>query len=155
MPALVQVPWWLRWERICLQCRRLGFDPWVGKIPWRRAWQPTPVFLPGKSIDRGAWRSTVHGVTKSQTRLSDWHFNPIWLLSLQEEIWTQTQERVDDMTTQGGGGHLQATKRGPQKKPTLLTPWPWTSSIQNCEKINFCRLSHLVYNTLSWPALAN
>ena len=27
----------------------LGFDPWVGKIPWRRKWQPTPVFLPGKS----------------------------------------------------------------------------------------------------------
>ena len=33
------------------QCRghkRLGFDPWVGKIPWRRKWQPTPVFLPGE-----------------------------------------------------------------------------------------------------------
>ena len=29
--------------------RRLGFDPWVGKSPWRRKWQPTPVFLPGKS----------------------------------------------------------------------------------------------------------
>ena len=28
--------------------RRRGFDPWVGRIPWRRAWQPTPVFLPGK-----------------------------------------------------------------------------------------------------------
>ena len=28
---------------------RLKFDPWVGKIPWRRAWQPTPVFLPGES----------------------------------------------------------------------------------------------------------
>ena len=26
-----------------------GFDPWVGKIPWRRKWQPTPVFLPGES----------------------------------------------------------------------------------------------------------
>ena len=26
-----------------------GFDPWVGKIPWRRKWQPTPLFLPGKS----------------------------------------------------------------------------------------------------------
>jgi len=25
-----------------------GFDPWVGQIPWRRAWQPTPVFLPGE-----------------------------------------------------------------------------------------------------------
>ena len=30
-------------------CRRSEFDPWVRKIPWRRAWQPTPVFLPGKS----------------------------------------------------------------------------------------------------------
>ena len=30
------------------QCRRPGFHPWVGKIPWRRAWQPTPVFLPGE-----------------------------------------------------------------------------------------------------------
>ena len=29
----------------CLQCGRPGFDPLVGKIPWRRAWQPTPVFL--------------------------------------------------------------------------------------------------------------
>ena len=30
-------------------CRGCGFDPWVGKIPWRRQWQPTPVSLPGKS----------------------------------------------------------------------------------------------------------
>ena len=29
--------------------KRHGFNPWVRKIPWRRAWQPTPVFLPGKS----------------------------------------------------------------------------------------------------------
>ena len=38
-----------RWQRICLQCRTHRFDLWVGKIPWRRAWQPTPVFLPGES----------------------------------------------------------------------------------------------------------
>ena len=37
-----------RW-RIHLQCGRPGFDPWVGKIPWRWKRQPTPVFLPGKS----------------------------------------------------------------------------------------------------------
>ena len=30
-------------------CRRPGFDPWVRKIPWRREWQPTPVFLPEES----------------------------------------------------------------------------------------------------------
>ena len=38
-------------EPVC-QCRRhnrLGFNPWVRKIPWRRAWQPTPLFLPGES----------------------------------------------------------------------------------------------------------
>ena len=36
-------------QRICLQCRRPVFDPWVRKMPWRRKWQPTPVFSPGKS----------------------------------------------------------------------------------------------------------
>ena len=34
-------------ESAC-QCRRCRFDPWVRKIPWRRKWQPTPVFLPGE-----------------------------------------------------------------------------------------------------------
>ena len=41
-----------QWLRIRLQCRRhrrCGFDPRVGKIPWRKAWQSTPVFLPGES----------------------------------------------------------------------------------------------------------
>ena len=32
----------------CLQYRRPRFDPWVRKIPWRRKWPPTPVFLPGE-----------------------------------------------------------------------------------------------------------
>ena len=32
-------PWWLRCQRICLQCRRSRFDPWVRKIPWRREWK--------------------------------------------------------------------------------------------------------------------
>ena len=34
------------------QCRRPEFYPWVGKKPWRRKWQPTPVFLPGKSLGK-------------------------------------------------------------------------------------------------------
>ena len=36
-------------KSIYLQCGKPRFDPWVGKIPWRRKWQPTPVFLPGDS----------------------------------------------------------------------------------------------------------
>ena len=46
---LPQLPWWLSGESLCLKCRRSGFDPWVRKIPWRRKWQPTPVFLPRES----------------------------------------------------------------------------------------------------------
>ena len=48
---------------------RCGFDPWVRKIPWRRAWLHIPVFLPRKSMDRGAWQATVHRVIQSRTRL--------------------------------------------------------------------------------------
>ena len=52
--------------------KRPGFGPCVGKTPWRRAWQPTPVFLPEKSpMDRGAWQATVHGVAESRTQLRD------------------------------------------------------------------------------------
>ena len=40
------LPLWLSWWRICLQCGIPGFDPWVGKIPWRRKRLPTPVFWP-------------------------------------------------------------------------------------------------------------
>ena len=36
-------------------------------LHWRRKWQPTPVFLPGESQDRGAWWAAVYGVAQSQT----------------------------------------------------------------------------------------
>ena len=42
------LPLWFRQWRICLQCRRPRFNHWVSKSPWRREWQPTPVFLPGE-----------------------------------------------------------------------------------------------------------
>ena len=56
----------------CLSaCRRRGLNLWVGKISWRRKWQPTPVFLPESPMDEGAWWITVHVVAKSRTRLSN------------------------------------------------------------------------------------
>ena len=91
--------------KIRLHCRRPRFDPWVGKISWRRDWPPTPVFLgffsgsAGKESacnagDPGSGRSpgegkcyplqysglensmgcTVHGVAKSWTQQSGFHF---------------------------------------------------------------------------------
>ena len=48
--------------RICLQCRRSGFSPWVWKIPWRREWLPSPVFLPGE----------FHGQSRTLVGYSPW-----------------------------------------------------------------------------------
>ena len=44
-----KIPKGLKWQRICLQCGRPRFSPWVGKIPGRRKWQPPPVFLRAES----------------------------------------------------------------------------------------------------------
>ena len=43
------LPWWLSGKESTCQCRKHRFNPWVRKISWRGKWQPTPVFLPGKS----------------------------------------------------------------------------------------------------------
>ena len=43
-----QVTQWVKNTPASRKCRRAGFNPWVRKIPWRRAWQLTPVFLPGE-----------------------------------------------------------------------------------------------------------
>ena len=63
--------WWLIQWRIHLQCRRPGFNPQIGKIPWRRA-LATHSHIPAWriSMNRGAWWAAVHGVAKSQTRLT-------------------------------------------------------------------------------------
>ena len=51
----------------CKRHKRLRFYPWIGKIPWKKAWQLTPVFLPENPMDSGSWQATVHRVTKSWT----------------------------------------------------------------------------------------
>ena len=53
LPLLYGLPWWLRLLRTHLQCEKPGFDPWVGKIPWRKEWLPIPVFFLQNSMDRG------------------------------------------------------------------------------------------------------
>ena len=86
------LPRWHRGKEYSCQCRRLrryGFDPWVGKIPWSRKWQPTLVVLPGK----------FHGQksTGSQRVGHDWactcsqcssfcsrEWSEMWAVSLQE-----------------------------------------------------------------------
>ena len=55
----------------CRRCRRRGFDPWVGKIPGVGNGNSLQYSYLENFMDRGAWQAAVHGITKSQTRLSD------------------------------------------------------------------------------------
>ena len=50
-----------------MQCGRPGLDPWIGKLPWRRAWQSTPVLLPGES----PWTEEPGGYSPQSHKGSD------------------------------------------------------------------------------------
>ena len=74
--------------RIHLQCRRHRFDSWVG-IPWRRKWQPTPVFLPEKNPwtnNPRAGGATVQRVTKSQTWVNSWAWVQFYICMYWSEV---------------------------------------------------------------------
>ena len=70
--------WWLRRETVHLQCRRPGFSSWVGKIPWRREWQPTPVFWPGEfhGLRSLAGYRTWNRKESEMTKNHETFFNP-------------------------------------------------------------------------------
>ena len=59
-----------QWWGIHLQCKICGFNPCFRKIPWRRKWQPTPVYLPGKPHGQKSLWATVHGAAKTWTWVS-------------------------------------------------------------------------------------
>ena len=62
-----------QWWRICLPMLEMQVSFLVRKIPWRRKWQPTPVFLPGKSHGQRSLAGLLSmGSQKSGTRLSNW-----------------------------------------------------------------------------------
>ena len=65
----VGLPWWLSGKESACQCRRRGFKSWVETIPWRKKWQPTPVFLPGEFHGQ---RSLVGYSLWGHTQLRDW-----------------------------------------------------------------------------------
>ena len=70
-PSILWLPWSLSGKESACQCRRHRFGPWLGKMPWRREWEPTPVFLPGNPMDRGGCWAIVHGIAKSRIQLGN------------------------------------------------------------------------------------
>ena len=73
-PKDIWRPWWLRQERVCLQCGRPGFDSCVRKFSWRRKWEPTPVFLPGESHGRRSLAGYSPRGRKELARTERLHF---------------------------------------------------------------------------------
>ena len=70
------LPWWLRGKESTCQCRRCGFDRWVGKIPWRRKWQSTLAVLSGE----------FHG-QRSLVSYSPWGHKEWDMTSMQAGLW--------------------------------------------------------------------
>ena len=69
LTVLEGLPRWPSGKESACQCRRYEFNPWVGKTPWRRKWQPTPIFLPGKFYGQ---RGLAGYSLKSQRTGHDW-----------------------------------------------------------------------------------
>ena len=87
VPLYTGLPRWLSGQESTCQCRsrrRHRFNPWVRKIPWKRGWQSTPVFLPGESCgqrglllkqgrgDMGAEREWVSGAGRAPQNPRTW-----------------------------------------------------------------------------------
>ena len=76
------------------RCKRHGFDPWVRKILWRRARQPTPVFFPVKLHEQGSLVGYSHGLAKSQTWLMQLSTHTTFKRRGYDGRWSPRQTRL-------------------------------------------------------------
>ena len=136
LPSEPPLPQWLKHQRICLHYRRPGIDPWVKKIPWRRKWQPIPVFLPGESHGQ---RSLVGYSPWGHKELdtTEWlTLPPFILLYPTVHTATVTWKASEELTHFQGAFWPCLVKRG-TGTPLWLTmmggyrnSWPWRSHFQ-------------------------
>ena len=73
----------------CRRHKRRGFDPWIGKILWRKAWQPTPVFLFGKSHGQRSLVGYSPWGHKESDMISNFFFLYSFPLQFITEYWIQ------------------------------------------------------------------
>ena len=131
--SILGLPWWLSWQRICLQCGRLGFDPWLGTIPWRRERLPTSVFWPGEF--HGLYSPWDH----KELDMTDFHFHFSASRSLEQErgqrAW-RGEAMATRSTASGAPGPVRPLDTDERTGPchTLLSPslpWPLLSPLYN------------------------
>ena len=118
--------------RQCKRCKRRQFDPWVGKIPWRRKWQPTPVFLPGESHGQrnlAGYKDRKESDTTEATEHAQCLLVPPSFLSLLRRNWKTLSGPVllafpiSLLNYRGKEGfvHLEGNKSFPKELPRRLT----------------------------------
>ena len=109
--------------------KRHRFNPWVRKIPWKRAWQSTPYSCLENFMDRGSWQTTIHGVAKNRTQLGNfslylftWNAGTLSLLStalviylliynfLESSRWERTRQRQEKASCREEGRKGAGTK---------------------------------------------
>ena len=103
-----RLPWWLSQERVCLQWRRLRFNTWVRKIPWRRQWQPTPVFLSRESH----WQRNLAGYSPWGHKESDTTERLMLLLLSGWQPWS----RAEGQSVQTEARTVEGSRRDSQTK---------------------------------------
>ena len=121
-----------------------GFDPWVGKIPWKRGnGYPLQYSCLESSMDRGAWQATVHGIAKGWTRLSDFTFT-FHFLALEKEMAIQSSVlvwRIPGIGEPGGllsmgshrVGHNWRDLAAAAAAAWSLERWYWWSYLQEMQ----------------------
>ena len=108
------LPWLLRQSNVCLQCGRPGFDPWVGKIPWRRKWQPTPVLWKTPWTEEPGSYSPWGRKESDTTELL--HF---WLL-----IWFIKDQQIECLVGAWPGHYSWSEEKSQEVKPRLCAQTP-------------------------------
>ena len=110
-------------------------QPWVGKILWKRKWQPTPVFFLENPTNKGAWKATVHGVTKSWPWLST-HTRccpsggRLLVRTFCQSCQATAFVEAGEMSSEGGSGwHSTARATYPCRCQSQPTPQPQRSRV--------------------------
>ena len=111
----------------CRRHKRHGFHPWVGKIPWRRAWQPTPVFLPGDSPwteePDGLQSLGSQGVGHNWSNLASHLAQATYILGSNLEYEEDMKLERSSADSAGGGGH-GSSENVHLRSLKLLGYWP-------------------------------
>ena len=136
-------PTWLSGKESACQRRRHGFDPRVWKISWRRKCNPLQYSCLGNPMDRGAWRATVHGITKSRTWMKQLSMHACSGVSIGEKPLQREVQKCPHITT---APWLPKTffpkdRRG-DSSPAKIAICSWFNIIKECMSLHENKSCH-------------